>query len=301
MVSRVKQGGVGWLSYRSAMTPDRPFRVVTHKNWLAEQFAPLGAVQDFGFDIDPGTARETLWWAPGAWVASAYAAGVTLPLMSCGPRWLDGLPEKYTGRAVATLTVEQAIRLAPNFDEKFERFVKLPEAKLDRFPARLHEVNRHWGDTLGQYQLPPDALIQLQMPMDFVVEARFWIAHGEITTTSPYRFGPTVWGEPGFSGAPEYLPGDGTAMRKLALEVIANVETPPGFVLDVGVTTDNEAWVVEANASWSSGPYDGDPAGILKSIEAAHDFTGAHPEWAWQPQPALHNAGPLKVVRRVCP
>lgn len=283
------------------MTPEpgtaREFRVVTHKNWLAEQFKPVGAVQDFGFDINPDTAAETLWWAPGAWVASAHAAGVQLPLMSCGPRWLDTLPEEYTGRALATLTVQQSINLAPAFDEEFERFVKLPEAKLDSFPARLHLINRHWATTLGQYRLPSDALVQLQMPVEFVVEARFWIAHGEITATSPYRFGDTVWGEPGFSAAPEYVPGDGTAMRKLALEVIANVAAPPGFVLDIGVTRDNQVLVVEANAAWSSGPYDGDPAGIKRAIEAAHDFEGAYPQWAWEPQPALHRAGPLHLVR----
>lgn len=53
----------------------RPFRIVTHRNWLAEAFKPFGAVQDFGFDIDPTTAGETLWWAPGAWVASAHKTG----------------------------------------------------------------------------------------------------------------------------------------------------------------------------------------------------------------------------------
>lgn len=280
------------------MPPDtnrHPFRVVTHKNWLAEQFASLGAVQDFGFDIDPTTARETLWWAPGAWVASAYVAGVTLPLMSCGPYWMDQLPMQYRGREVVTSTVEQSVAISRYCGSGFERFVKLPEVKLDNFPARVHVINQHWGDTLGQYRLPPDALIQVQMPVDFVVEARFWIAHGEITAASPYRFGDTVWGEPGFSNAPEYLPGDGTDMRRLALEVIENVETPPGFVLDVGITTDNKVMVVEANAAWSSGPYDGLPAGIMKSIEAAHDFEGAYPQWAWTPQPALHRAGPLKV------
>jgi hypothetical protein len=30
---------------------DRPFRVVTHRSWMAKHFASYGAVQDFRFDI----------------------------------------------------------------------------------------------------------------------------------------------------------------------------------------------------------------------------------------------------------
>jgi len=280
----------------------RTFRIVTHKNWLAEQFAPLGATQDFGFDIDPATARDTIWWAPGAWVASALKSGVRLPLMSCGPYWLDELPMRYRGRYVFTGTVEYLRQIWDEdpdggFDGKY--FIKLPEAKLEHFSARIHDYNRHWATTIDQYHLPGDALIQIQEPVEFVIEARFWIVHGEVVAESLYRIDDKVWGEEGFGPVqPKFtgMPVMMDEMHRLAAAVAEEISAPPGYVLDVGITTDVDPFVVEANAAWSSGPYDGDPAGVFKAIEASHDFDGRYPQWAWNPNPVLHKAGPLKVV-----
>ncbi|WP_349318975.1 ATP-grasp domain-containing protein [Mycolicibacterium canariasense] len=278
----------------------RHFRVVTHKNWLAEQFKPWGAIQDFGFDIDPDTAAETIWWAPGAWVASAAAAGVRLPLMSCGPYWLDQLPEKYRGREVQTWwagDIPGFWEHNPELVEKHpELFFKLPEAKLDSFPATLHGT-KHIRSNLAQYHLPVDALVQMQDPVVFVSEWRFWIAHGQVTTGSWYRVDDSIWGSDEWAYADNR---DSTYRRaeSVAAEVAAEVPAPPGYVIDIGLTVDGRWLVVEANAAWSSGPYDGDPEGIFKSITAAHDFDGQHPKWAWRPNAVLHKAGPLKVRRR---
>lgn len=262
---------------------------------MAETFAEFGAVQDFGFDIDPATAMETLWWAPGAWVASAAASGINLPLMSCGARWLDTLPQKYSGRSVATLTVEESIKVVLDSSE-IERFVKLPEAKVDSFPASLHTLNRHWETTVNQYHLPPDALIQIQMPVDFVAEWRFWIAHGEVVAGSWYRVDDLIWGSDDWTYAnnkdSEYVRAESVAATVAA---DPDVATPPGYVLDIGLTADGRWIVVEANAAWSSGPYDGDPVGIVKAIEASHDFEGEFPQWAWQPQGVFGHVGALRV------
>jgi hypothetical protein len=73
-----------------------PFRVVTHQSWLFEYFNRVGAFPDFGFDIDPDTALKTVQWAPGAWVAGVAEAGITLPLLSYGPIWLDTVSQRYT-------------------------------------------------------------------------------------------------------------------------------------------------------------------------------------------------------------
>lgn len=276
---------------------NRPFRVVTHKNWLADQFKPLGAVQDFGFDIDPHTALNTIWWAPGAWVASALKAGVHLPLMSCGPHWLDRLPLKYRGRKVNTTTLGAAMSLDPSLSDYTQLFIKLPEAKLDDFPARVHEYNRHWATTLAQYQLPPATLVQIQEFVEFHAEARFFIVHNRIVADSFYRIGDLIWGDPGFDQLADMVVAFHwlRVMADLAAEVAATIPAPPGYVLDIGVTTDGDPLVVEANAAWSSGPYDCNPAGVVEAITAAHDFEGIHPEWAWRPNPALYKAGPLKL------
>jgi hypothetical protein len=279
----------------------RPFRVVTHKNWLAkgftEKLTERVVKQDFGYDIDPSTAMDTIWWAPGAWVASAALAGVQLPLMSCGPYWLERLPMIYRGRGVKTMTVAESIRRAP-VEGEWSAFVKLPEAKLDSFPATTHLRNRHWETTIGQYHLPNHALIQLQDPVNFQIEARFWVLRGKVVAESPYRIGSLIWGWDSFEHARDRLLKTKTyaVLRDFAMEVADEVVGPPGYVLDVGKTDRGQLLVVEANAAWSSGPYDGDPRGVFKAIEASHDFRGEHPEWAWRHNPVLDKARPLKIV-----
>lgn len=280
---------------------------MTHKNWLAAQFAPMRAVQDFGFDIDPATARETLWWAPGAWVASALQAGVQLPLLSCGPYWLDRLPYRFSGRKVRTMPLCDVPR-AVGHCWTDQVFTKLPEEKVENFPARLHG-SRYLADNLAEYHLSPDTLVQLQTPVEFVTEARFWVTHGEVTAHSFYRVhdvihGELIWGSEGFEA---FVNCGSTAsyqneclyrMRAPLQDLTENVLLPPGVVVDMGITRSGDVLVVEANAAWSSSPYDADPVGIFLAIEAAHDFAGEHLEWAWRPNTALYKAGPLKIVSR---
>jgi hypothetical protein len=278
---------------------DRPFRVVTHRNWLAQHFASYGAVQDFGFDIDPDTAEETVWWAPGAWVACAWQSGIRLPLTICGHRWMEELPMEYKQRVIVVRKLQDIEdQLQAPADEMWH--VKLPEAKLDSFPAKLR-YRKYLATTLKQHRVPADTLLQLSQPVDFLVEARFWIAHGKITATALYRAGERIWDAEDFDEHVKmhYVAGDGTAMRKLVLDVIDNVDCPPGFTLDVGTTTDGRTLVVEANAAWSSSPYTGDPGGIVDSIVASHDFDGKHTRWRWRPNPVFGIVQPLKWAKPV--
>lgn len=279
------------------------FRVVTHKRWLADQFAPLGAVIDHGFDVDPETAMDTIWWAPGAWVASAAKAGVKLPLMSCGPDWLCNLPYEYRGRHVQNKV------LSDIFPGKTRAtFAKLPEAKHDAAPAKVYSDDCYLRATLSQFNFPADTVWQLQEPIEFVTEARFWIAHDKITAHSFYRVPDIIhrdliWGGPFFD---EWVTSASTVsyrneclyrMQTMIRDLVNNVATPPGFVLDMGITADGEVLVVEANAAWSSGPYDGDPAGIYQAIVASHDFDGRYPEWSWRHNPVFNNVAPLKISK----
>jgi hypothetical protein len=276
------------------------FRVVTHKNWLADQFVPMGAVQDHGFDIDPATAQDTLWWAPGAWVASAFKAGVRLPLLSAGPYWLDRLPLEYKGREVGTGWVSDW----PGFFERNpelvakhpEIFVKLPEAKLDSFPARLHST-KHLRENLAQYHLPDDALVQIQEPVEFITEGRFWVAHGHVQAESLYRHRDWIWGseqDPPFHLLVEMKL---TKMRRFLIIMLddTRVTIPPGVVIDIGITADGSPKVIEANAAWSSGPYDGNPWGIYKAIRASHDPGHLYPQWVWNPHQVFDKVQPLKT------
>lgn len=251
----------------------RPFRVVTRKNWLADLFKPFGAVQDFGFDIDPNTALETHWWAPGAWVASVSKAGVDLPLLSCGPYWLEHLPRRYTGRDIRTVAQADL----PN-DSAHPLFLKLPEAKIDSCPARIYDTGQ-LADTWRQFRFPDNTLVQQQSVMEFVTEARFFIAAGAITASSLYRHRDWLWG----AEDTPHLQSELRTMDRFVRGVLDDpaVAYPPGFVLDVGIAQDGKVRVIEANAAWSSGPYDADPAGVYAAIKASHDHLDVHRKWRW--------------------
>lgn len=277
------------------MSAVRPFRVVTDKPWIAERFTEVGAECDLGTEIYAAEALETVWWAPGAWAASARSAGVRLPLLSCGPHWLSGLPSAFVGRRVATGPLWR-LGLHNNIDGLGDRvFVKLPEVKLPAVPAATY-YGRYLSATLAQFHLPPDTLIQVQEPVEFVAEMRCWVVRSRVRTFSWYRIDDQIWGSDDWSPPPHNAP---TTLRILhfAQEVARSAAAPPGYVLDVGLTIDGRWLVVEANPAWSAGPYDGDPAGILEAITAAHDFDGRYPEWSWEPSPALQRAGSLAVIR----
>lgn len=271
----------------------RPFRIVTYKNWLADLFKPFGAVQDFGFDIDPNAALETYWWAPGAWVASASKAGVDLPLLSCGPYWLDRLPRRYTGRDIRTVTVAAL----PN-ESVQPLFLKLPEVKVDSCPARIYHTPR-LADTWRQFGFPDTTLVQRQSVVEFITEARFFIADGAVTASSLYRHDDWVWGAADGPNLPNELP----IMARFVQAMLDDpaVSYPPGFVLDVGITRGGKVRVVEANAAWSSGPYDADPAGVVAAIKASHDVHDIHRKWRWHgyTNSIWATAAPLKTSTAV--
>ena len=213
--------------------------------------------------------------------------------MSCGPRWLDDLPLSYRGRDVDTLTLGSMTKrqFAP------EVFVKLPEAKHDSCPARVYRTT-HLAETMQQFGFPPDALIQDQGVVEFVIEARFWIVHGEVCAESLYRIDDSIWGAETFAQtAGRGHSQEALAMlRRTACAVAAEVSAPPGYVLDIGLTADKNL-VIEANPAWSSGPYDAEPAAVYETIVAAHDFAGEHPQWAWTPNPVFDSVEALKVIR----
>ncbi|WP_157931635.1 ATP-grasp domain-containing protein [Mycobacteroides abscessus] len=264
---------------------------MTHKNWLAEIFKPFGGVQDFGFDIDLAEARGTYWWAPGAWVASAHKSGATLPLLSCGPRWLDSLPGHYLGRDVRTVP----LRELPN-DVTYPLFLKLPEAKVDSCPARVFDTPR-MADAWRQFGFDEWTLVQRQDVMDFVTEARFFIAEGALTASSLYRHRDWAWGA---DEKPSSLSEQMAMMTKMVAALLDDprVSFPSGFVIDAGITSGGEVYVVEANAAWSSNPYGADPAGVVAAIKASHDFGDAHRKWRlrYVGNPLWDVARPLKVV-----
>lgn len=272
---------------------DRPFRIVTHRNWLVEHFASYGAVQDFGFDIDPDTSEDTIWWAPGAWVACVYQSGIRLPLTLCGHRWMETLGWEHKQRTIVVRKIED-IENQPQAPEDERWHVKLPEAKLDSFPATVFS-RRHLADTLKQFHVPAGTLMQLSQVVNFTRECRFWIGWGEIRAYSWYLID-------GSTPDCEDFPADMAVPDEMFAavdRVLADTECPPGFTLDMGLTDDGRVLVVEANAAWSSSPYNGEAGGIVDSILASHDFASEHMRWRWRPNPVYGTVQPMKWAKPI--
>lgn len=270
---------------------EREFRVVTRQNWIAEHFSVVGGVHDFGFDVDPHTAPDTVWWASGGWAASVSKLGVKLPLLSCGTSWMDTVPHRYTRRRIVTVPAAQAGDAAREW--KLARvFLKLPEAKTDAFPAHVCDTWRIDDEIIDVSQdicgdLFSHTLVQVSEALCTPpwLEARFFISDDHISHGSVYRLGNSIWGSGSLdlllntSLNAEQVSGHLSTMRKFIAELLADTDHPRGFVVDVGIMEGGTPILVEANAAWSSNPYSTPPEDAHASIEASHDFDGSQSRW----------------------
>lgn len=251
------------------------FRIVTHRRWLAEEFAAVGGVLDHGFDLDPSTAHHDTWWASGAWVAGAAASGVRLPLLSAGPRWLENLPHDLTHRRVFVGTADDCRRQARSWNVDAV-WCKLPEAKSDRMSADLVAV-----DAIPTPDILPglvaDTLLQISEPLAGLwAEARFFCSPDNVSSGAPYLVHGLGHDHPAFR--PDDLLDVLSSLRETAERAYLHGGGPPGMAIDVSLCAQGPV-VIEANAAWSSHPYGTDPAEVRAAIEAAHDRTGDGEPW----------------------
>lgn len=154
-----------------------------------------------------------------------------------------------------------------------ELHIKLPEVKTDAFPAEIRSREKALIDC---GRLCPDQLVQVSDASSFVNEARFFITNNAVTAWSWYRIGGQWFGDPEFGG--QHAP-DPHRVRGLATEIARTAKAPNGYSIDIGTSEDGTPLLIEANASWSSNPYDADITGVFASIVAAHDFDGTQAPW----------------------
>lgn len=94
--------------------------------------------------------------------------------------------------------------------------------------------------------LPPDDLVWVAEPVEWLSECRFYIAQGEILGYGRYDDGP--------DDAP--LPAE-SIVQEMALQLAAAQELPAGFAIDVGVMRCGKTALVECNDAWALGYYKG--------------------------------------------
>jgi hypothetical protein len=140
-------------------------------------------------------------------------------------------------------------------------FIKLPEAKTDSFPARQVDVRdmelalRKFPSVSGD---PPRIQLSEPIPAPWL-EARFFVFPDGVSRGSVYRLGASIWGSGALDRLLEGLDRISdmvSEMRDLVSGLVQDVACPPGFSVDVGRRENGTLVVVEANAAWSSNPYD---------------------------------------------
>lgn len=273
------------------------FDVVTHSNWIVEEFKELDQYdvkQNFGFDPP---RKDAILWCPGEYAARLYVSGYELNLLSAGPRWLANLDWPWTKRRVWAGT---AVDLYEQWDRlqtfKGPMHCKLAEAKDDRVPAKVYKSWKDFCDLLNKERIPLESYIQISDPVDYRIEARFYVSNKDTRSACVYRIGEYFYDHPDFmtkgiayGAESKLLSGFLTDSKRFLTDLLENVDVPPGVVIDVGKDSDGNLSVVEANAAWSSNLYGYNANAIIKSIVLANS---GDTNWLWLP-----DASQLQKVR----
>lgn len=270
------------MSYRKML-------VVSSARWLAEDLAAAGTVpveHTLGLDA-PVLDGSTALWCSWSWALRLARTGISHPFLSPGPDWLARLPYEYRRRDVWAGRIGDM-----PYKGMDPVFYKLAEHKHSGIPAGFHpdrgSFRRFAFDAFNFAPGVEDLRFIGSGPIAYVREYRCFIAHGKVEAASLY-----LSSVPGINDStveitwnaqdPAFARRDAAEAAVFAGTVSAALgdEQPPGYVLDVGLDTDGNWSVIEANAAWSSNIYHCDPVGAIRAILASQE--PGHDRWTWKP------------------
>jgi len=219
--------------------------------------------------------------APGGLVAAASRTGARTDLCGPTPAWFVGIDPEVTGRRWDLLAVADALRLL----ESRPAFVKLPDAKVRSFPARVHQTPRTLRDAVST--LRDASRVRLLVTTGLLAiesEYRVFTRGGSALTVSPYLVEGEPWGP--------LLRTHRASFHAEALAFVADVlsslhpdDVPPAAALDVARLADGHLVLLEANQAWAAGLYGCGPDEALAAVLTANDPRSAGPDgrWRWVP------------------
>lgn len=280
-----------------ATPPDRygftELRVVTSARWLAQDLTGAGilpVVHDLGLDA-PLDVTTTAWWCPGQFAARLTATGIPTTFWGPPAAWQAQFPHWATRRTLVATTLGRVTDATRELNTTRGVFAKLADIKTPAVPAQWWSSVTEFTDTCTRAGLDGHTPILLtDTHLDLAEEYRHFVTHRQVTAGSIYRIGDTTW-DAWDTGDQPHNPD----AEKFASDVVAALDDQPaGWVLDVGLTTDREWVVIEANPSWCANPYHGDPHGTVPSILAGQTPHEHDRAWAWDPGDyLLQRARPL--------
>lgn len=256
--------------------------VTSHYNWLANELAsacPIPVRADHGLDI-PYYPNETLaWWCTVDHGTRLHVAGWPFDACSPGPTWQNMIPNDALQRHITTTP----LHTLPTIPDHRPVFTKLAEYKHHKLPASTYQSVTHFYDTATTAGIHPNTPIQLCWRIiDYTTEFRAIITGRQLASISSYPTGAT---------ADPVLTADAASF---AADVTSRiVDQPRAWVLDVGIDTDKQWTVVEANPVFSANPYTNDPGAVVAALLAATTtpppqqfHSSRHPsQWRWVPDP----------------
>lgn len=270
----------------------RAFVAVTESAWMAERFiSGLDGRQMFlsyasQFPDLSGYTNTSMWLA-GGYAARLHRIGLADSLVAPGQEWLSTVDPLLTGREVTTNTLE-------HMPHDVKLFAKPAEAKIDSMVAGFYtrdDVEAIYANNV----IPDHTLLQwTDTIMKLNHEHRFFVAHGQVFTGSPYLIDGKVYnGNMKSSRWQEAMDFAWFAIYKLA------ENQPDAYTLDVGYDSLSGQWVIiEANPAWSSGIYGSDPSAVLDVLDVA--CNGQNPRWIWKPADYLVDLARSSPAMEVC-
>lgn len=275
----------------------RPFRVITHKPGVLASFAGFGGTQDAGVTVDGESAGRTLWWMSQDWAVQVLKAGIALPqLLAPTPGWMAALPERFLNRRVGTLRkcdIARYYQKHPQAQHAYPQLVlSVPADHPELLGPQVVLASDLAADVLpADYaRLPEDTMLQLDEMLPCVVEVRCWIAHGVVTAAAPYRLGMVGWESSLFLEM--LFNAEGQQLTEGAVDtaqVIAKeVDGPPGYALDLGVTVDGIVTVLRVWPAWAAEPLHAELTGAFTALVASHDFDHTNEKWRWTPDLSVY-------------
>lgn len=242
--------------------------VVTFRQWIAEELAAgseisgIDVSHSYGLDI-PAYQSGDSWWAPTQWLAHAMCS-VDISLCAPGAALL---PKLRSDIMMATLGHLPDITVPI--------FAKVAEAKIENLPASVWPSVQAFAHAARGAGVPDSSAVHLTTTLiDFRVEVRCFVAHGRVLTASTYL----VDGHTEGWGIDQWCL-DAAGFAQQCIQTLD--DQPDGWVIDVGLDQRGTWRVVEANPAFSSSPYDADPVGVLRTLDACSKATS----WRWIPDP----------------
>jgi hypothetical protein len=178
-----------------------------------------------------------------------------LLLFAPDARWLCELPQEYLGRHLEIVSWSQARLMAQRclvdllYDENFTPAIYDDGASLPMDAG-----------------IPEDAETMVAALLAFEYEFRCFIVEGVVVAMSPYAHHGRSFQGREVRNVPEPLYEEALAFSE-ALLADPRVESPPAFVVDVGLEPNGSWRVVKVQPAWSSEPFGCSPQGVLESLK----------------------------------